>query len=91
MIKHEQHVMQRVTAHDTGAEEWLCSSCGRRLLIDSQPVFNRAVVDAGDEYATHSGGSGGGSAELDNEVTLELLSPWLKAFKAIKAEGYEGV
>lgn len=104
MVTHEQHVMERVRAHDTGAEEWACPTCGRRLLLHAQPAYATTVLAAGDAEATHCGGAGApgtaqasggetaeraeGGADAD-EIPLELLRPWLKALKAIEDEGLE--
>ena len=40
-------------------EEWLCPTCGRKLLISWNPTFKKTVLSIGDEYAIHSGGKGG--------------------------------
>ena len=55
----EQHTMQLVTTHPSGAEEWLCPTCGRRLLMQWRPDYNRVVLETGDEHALHSGSKGG--------------------------------
>ncbi len=103
MIMHEQHVMQRTGTDAAGAEEWQCPACGRRLLLQQAPVFTRTVLAAGDELASHSGGLGGaqpgraqaeeraagGAPIADDDVPLEMLRPWLRAFKAIEEEGYD--
>lgn len=50
----------RLAATDpSGDEEWVCQTCGRRLLIGHPPAFTKAVLDPGDEQAIHSGGRGG--------------------------------
>lgn len=103
MVTHEQHVMERVAARETGAEEWACPTCGRRLLRHALPAYATTVLVAGDAAATHCGGSGapraaqapaddraGGGADAD-DIPLELLRPWLKALKAIEDEGFEAL
>jgi hypothetical protein len=42
----------------SGAEEWFCPTCGRRYVVEWQPAFRKIVLEAGDEYAMHSGSEG---------------------------------
>lgn len=44
---------------DSGAEEWSCTRCSRRLLFRWPPSYQKVVLDRGDEQATHTGGKGG--------------------------------
>lgn len=62
MITYEQHVMQPVGARGAGAEEWVCPTCGRRLLVSTEPAFTTTVLATGDIRATHCGGLAGRSA-----------------------------
>lgn len=55
----EQHQMQLEKTHSSGAEEWYCPTCGRRFLLHWPPNYEKIVLEAGDEYAIHSGGKGG--------------------------------
>ena len=55
----EQHEMQLETTHSSGAEEWFCPRCGRRFLLYWPPAYQKIILEAGDEYAIHSGGKGG--------------------------------
>jgi len=55
----QQHEMRLEKAHPSGAEEWLCPTCGRRFLMQWPPAYKRIIMEAGDEYAIHSGGKGG--------------------------------
>ena len=59
MIEQQKHEMVLETTHSSGAEEWNCPTCGRRLLISWGPKFTKAVLEAGDEFSMHSGGKGG--------------------------------
>lgn len=58
-MNQEQHEMILDKTHPSGVDEWYCPSCGRRLLLDYAPKFKKTVLEAGDEYAVHSGGKGG--------------------------------
>lgn len=102
MLTQTQHRMERAGAHASGAEEWACPTCGRRLLVQAHPTLAMAVLAPGDARAGHYGGIGGapapephageghhaaGGAGGDDEIPLELLRPWLKALKAIEDEG----
>lgn len=55
----EKHEMALEKTYLSGEEEWYCPICGRRVLINWEPEFKRTVLEAGDEYANHSGGKGG--------------------------------
>jgi hypothetical protein len=44
---------------DSGAEEWLCPECGRRMLMRWPPHYERLVIVHGDDSAVHVGGKGG--------------------------------
>lgn len=54
----EQHAMQLEQTHPSGAEEWCCPSCGRRIMLNWTP-FEMMVINQGDALAQHSGGKGG--------------------------------
>ena len=58
-MNQQQHQMVMEKSHPSGAEEWNCPNCGRRLLISWEPKFEKTILEAGDEYAVHSGGKGG--------------------------------
>lgn len=50
-----QHRMRRTERWSTGAEEWWCPTCGRRLLLHWPPNYRKLVLDPGDEQAAHTG------------------------------------
>ena len=87
----EKHEMVLEKLHLSGAEEWNCPLCGRRMLISWDPKFKRIVLEAGSPDATHSGFRNGlqpedGSALAANENVLPeqtdtpidkaKLAPW---------------
>lgn len=76
-----QHEMQLDKTHPSGAEEWFCPTCGRRLLMRWPPNYNKLVLEAGDEFAIHSGGKGGLRLGLPQvrEAEEPLLSDELRA------------
>ena len=55
----QRHEMVLEKSYPTGIDEWYCPTCGRRLLMNYEPIFKKTVLDAGDEYVIHSGGKGG--------------------------------
>lgn len=68
MHEQEQHEMRIERSHPSGAEEWYCPTCGRRFLMQWPPQYKRVIIEAGDEYAVHTGGKGGlsmGAASID--------------------------
>jgi hypothetical protein len=46
--------MTLINEHE-GTEEWLCSTCGRHLLVSWDPVFRKTVLLEGDPSAKHTG------------------------------------
>jgi len=75
------HEMQLVTTHTSGAEEWHCPTCGRRFLMHWPPEYRRVILESGDEYAIHSGGTGGLSVSPPSVAEAEKpeLSEELRA------------
>lgn len=73
----EHHIMVLEGVHPSGAEEWYCPTCGRRIMMQWPPNYKKIVLEAGDEYAVHSGGKTGlqvndftaKSEDLGEEVT----------------------
>jgi hypothetical protein len=68
MYEQQSHQMHLETTHPSGAEEWVCSVCGRRFLMQWPPAYSRIILEPGDEYATHSGSK----SEMLNLGALEL-------------------
>ncbi len=44
---------------ESGAEEWLCPACGRRMLMRWPPHFDALVLEGGDPTVPHAGAKGG--------------------------------
>lgn len=64
----EKHEMVLQTTYSSGAEEWHCPACGRRMTVTWQP-WKRIILEPGDIYAAHSGSKGGlhvGSLTVNN-------------------------
>ena len=53
------HHLKRAGIRENGAEEWLCPSCGRHLLLRWPPEYQKLVLEPGEEYATHTGATAG--------------------------------
>lgn len=81
MDHQSQHDMLLETSHTSGAEEWVCPTCGRHLIVQWSPKFKKVVLSAGDEYAIHSGSKGGlvlAAPEM-SETDDQTLSDELKS------------
>jgi hypothetical protein len=99
MINQDQHQMQLEKVHPSGAEEWCCPSCGRRFLLQWPPAYKRIIMEAGDEYATHSGAKGGvrmGSLQInpnhdeeETPVSDELRAAIEDALKNVDFDDWE--
>lgn len=55
----EKHEMVLSGLVASGAEEWACPRCGRRLLLRWPPRYEKVVLEPGDLAAIHVGGKGG--------------------------------
>ncbi len=84
MREPETHLLEFKAVYASGAEEWYCRVCGRRLLIEWMPVYKVDVVEPGNERAVHAvsarslhlGSLLAAPAEND-EVMRELeMGPW---------------
>ena len=53
------HGMRFERLHASGAQEWFCPICGRRLLMQWPPAFEKQVLVPGDQNACHTGGNVG--------------------------------
>ena len=88
----ERHEMVLEMTHASGAEEWHCPTCGRRMTITWHP-WKKIILEPGDIYAGHSASKGGlqiGPLQvtLGNEDDLPsateqptedpYLAPWLR-------------
>ena len=54
-----RHEMLPTGSGESGAEEWACPTCGRRMLLRWPPNYEKLVLERGDEAAIHVGGKGG--------------------------------
>jgi hypothetical protein len=64
---HTTHEMVLAGIAESGAEEWTCPMCDRRILLRWPPHHEMLVLDPGDETVTHIGARGGvrvGALEL---------------------------
>ena len=50
MDQSQRHEMILEVTHASGAEEWSCPTCGRRMTITWQP-WKKIVLEQGDIYA----------------------------------------
>ena len=55
----EHHDMVLAERTESGAEEWVCPTCGRRMLMRWPPNFERLILEHGDDMAVHVGAKGG--------------------------------
>ncbi|MBI5302187.1 MAG: hypothetical protein HY868_08625 [Chloroflexi bacterium] len=83
MDNSSNHPMRLETRHATGAEEWLCDTCGRRFVLQLPPAYKKIVLVRGDENVSHTGGTGGLRIESarptpkhDDDISNDDLSLW---------------
>jgi len=69
---------------ESGAEEWVCPTCGRRMLMRWPPRFEKIVLEDGDSSAVHAGAKGGvlmRKAEVTQAVSIDVTDgelQWLR-------------
>lgn len=69
-----RHEMTLVSKHASGAEEWHCPTCGRRFLMTwPPPAYKKIVLEAGDEYAQHTGSKG--DVRLSTSIEGGMVTP----------------
>jgi hypothetical protein len=49
------HLMKLGRVYPSGAEEWVCAECGRRILLQWNPKYSRIILEIGEQNAFHSG------------------------------------
>lgn len=54
----QHHEMILDLTRASGAEEWLCPTCGRRMAVTWYP-WKKIILEPGDIYAGHSASKGG--------------------------------
>jgi hypothetical protein len=76
MFEPPTHEMHLAGARLSGAEEWQCARCGRRLLIQWPPEYAQAVLAAGQAEALHFFTRGGLHVQPDQltEMRAEALA-----------------
>ena len=90
MNEQGKHEMILEMTHASGMQGWYCPTCGRRILLLVPPNGEMVVVEPGDQYARHSGSTGGlrvGTVQVTQrteepyEISEDSLRPWLKALE----------
>lgn len=85
----QQHEMILENTHASGAEEWYCPTCGRRMMITWEP-WKKIILEPGNTYAVHKGSTSSleigslhtGQSEDDNLLSIDpnledpRLDPW---------------
>lgn len=80
----EQHTMEIAHEYPGGAQEWICPTCGRRVLIKWPPDYQQTVLTPGDENASHCGASGGlhmGQVNVEAQVSGGQSYEHLESFE----------
>ena len=85
----QPHAMELETVYATGAEEWLCPTCGRRLVMQWPPAFKRIILVPGDDQTPHHGGKGGlrlstSAAHAPDRPTEDPWTSWLNSADTAK-------
>jgi hypothetical protein len=94
-MNEQYHEMILEKTHPSGADEWYCPTCGRRFLMQLTPLYEMIILEAGDQYAQHSGSTGSlrvGPLQVEEtQFTDELrLGPWLEWLEEVNFENRWG-
>lgn len=91
-MNRQKHEMVLEMTHSSGAEDWHCPTCGRRMTLTWHP-WKKIVLEQGDIYAAHNASKGGlhiglktttqrndGDPEQSTELSSEdpYLAPWMQ-------------
>ena len=72
-----QHEMVLKQIYTSGAEDWYCPTCGRRFIIQWPPNYKKVILEAGDEYASHTGAKRGSMiGDPHSSEEDAYLDPW---------------
>lgn len=71
MINADHHHMHFNGRHPSGAEEWFCPECGRRLLVNWTPDYHKTILAAGDDAVPHSGSHGDALLHIAAPMQIE--------------------
>jgi hypothetical protein len=55
MFEQQQHRVDRIKTHESGATEWKCDECGRHFVMQFEP-YKRIILAKGNEEVSHCGG-----------------------------------
>ncbi|HLO15134.1 MAG TPA: hypothetical protein VK206_09915 [Anaerolineales bacterium] len=89
-MNEQHHEMVLEMTHASGMQGWYCPTCGRRILLQVPPNNDLVIIEVGDQYASHSGSTGGlriGAVQVSEqqeqpqEISEESLRPWIKALE----------
>lgn len=100
-MNNQKHEMILEETHSSGAEEWYCPTCGRRMTIFWDP-WKKIVLEPGDIFAAHSASKGGlridslqivqakeDSAQSPTDSFIEddpYLTPWLRWLNKVDSD-----
>lgn len=90
------HLMKLQRKYPSGAEEWYCAECGRRIILQWQPEYSRIILEMGADSVFHTacrvdkqiGPENGrtteaaGASPQTEEILIDRLSPWREWIKA---------
>lgn len=77
MSSERTHKLTLIKKYASGAEEWYCSSCGRRFVLQWAPEYQRVVLEVGDETVVHNTGQGA-MVVYQPQPEDPWLTPWLE-------------
>jgi hypothetical protein len=72
----QQHEMVLVSTQPSGADEWHCPTCGRRLVMRPAPDHQKIVITPGDERVIHIGAKSTRTTPLDTPTWPDDDPAW---------------
>lgn len=74
---------------ESGAEEWQCPLCQRRMLLRWRPHFEALVLEHGDSNAMHTGSKGGARLRTDGAAPAPSPGPSASEKQWLRSNGID--
>jgi hypothetical protein len=81
MLHHERHYLELDAYYRDGTQEWVCPTCGRRLLFRANAAAKPVVLDPGNTGASHGEEQPEPTSATEVQTTYAsgLSALWLEA------------
>ena len=97
-MNEQHHEMIFDKTHTSGLEEWYCSSCGRRFLVQWPPAYKMVILEPGEKDIRHNVSKGNSpigslpitpTRQIDSSEGFRLL-PWIQWMEKVDFDSLWG-